>query len=218
MLRSLQSIIIILCSCLFAVQTFAATEQDRRLISDAVQKGDFDSANKIFSQLKTEIVPIPFPQPIPPIPTEGSVFYEELNTCGFYPQETRLECTITVKQQFGYGGPVGAFGTREHVTFCVDSDNNGIFTDNEIVGHGNVHIHDEAGNVNGPWHYAVYRDFDPMGGLRTTLGGASTTTATVGTTRRARAILSWFLPVSTCNNSPVWGNSVNFRVRYDPIR
>jgi hypothetical protein len=34
----------------------------------------------------------------------------------------------------------------------------------------------------------------------------------------ARAILSWFAPVPSCNSAPFWGNTVNFRIRLDPIR
>ncbi len=36
-----------------------------------------------------------------------------------------------------------------------------------------------------------------------------------GQTRRARSILSWALPPTNCNYTPIWGNAVNYRIRLD---
>ncbi|HYO13226.1 MAG TPA: hypothetical protein VE685_08545 [Thermoanaerobaculia bacterium] len=141
-----------------------------------------------------------------------------IQTCGFYPQETRLECVIDIKQPGGYGGPIGSFGSFEFVQFCVDGDNDGQFSAGESVGLGIVHVHDETLEAAPPWQYAIYRDIDPPGGLRTSNSGSTTTTITNGTTRRARAILSWVVAPTDCNFSPVWGNRVDFRIRLDPIR
>ncbi len=150
-------------------------------------------------------------------------FWEEIQACGFYPQESRLECVIEIKQRFGYGGPVGAFGSFEYVKLCVDWNNNGIFGVHpvfgsiESVGQGNVHMHDETAN-SPPWHYAVYRDIDLPGGPRTSLDGPTSTTITSAPTLRARAILSWFFEPKDCNYTPIWGNVFDFRIRIDPIR
>ncbi len=155
---------------------------------------------------------------------QPSVFWEEIDACGFYPQESRLECIITIKQRFGYGGPVGAFGSFEHTLFCIDWDNSGAFTtagalgSTESVSSGNVHMHDQPQAPGPPWHYAVYRDIDPPGGPRTTLGGANTTTQTPAPTLRARAILSWTFAPTDCNYVPIWGTIFDFRIRMDPIR
>ena len=34
-------------------------------------------------------------------------------------------------------------------------------------------------------------------------------------TRRARSILSWALPPTSCNYQPIWGNALNYRIRLD---
>jgi hypothetical protein len=147
----------------------------------------------------------------------GSVAFEEIKACGFYPQETRLECAIEIKQKSGYGGPVGAFGSIEHVYYCVNYSG-AAFAPSDFVGEGILQIHDEAGAATPPWEYAVYRDFPLLGGFRTTNAGANTTTATTGPTIRVRAILSWFNPVTSCTSTPIWGNVVDFNIRFDPIR
>jgi hypothetical protein len=147
----------------------------------------------------------------------GSVAFEEIKACGFYPQETRLECAIEIKQKSGYGGPVGAFGSIEHVYYCVNYSG-AAFASSDFVGEGILQIHDEAGAATPPWEYAVYRDFPLLGGFRTTNAGANTTTTTTGPTIRVRAILSWFNPVTSCTSTPIWGNVVDFNIRFDPVR
>jgi hypothetical protein len=155
---------------------------------------------------------------------EPITFWEEIKSCGFYPQETRLECVIEVKQRGGYGGPVGSFGSFEYVHLCVDWDNNGVFDtfsglgSTDSVGVGMVHVHDESAGERPSWHYAVYRDIDPPGGLRTDFGGAQAATVTVGPTRKAKAILSWLFAPTDCDYKPIWGSALEFRVRLDPIR
>lgn len=187
---------------------WAATNADREEVSKYIQSGDFASADKIFASL----------QPSPPNIKDGSIYFEELEACGFYPQESRLECIIPVKQRFGYGGPVGSPGSHEHVLFCVDWDQNGWFTQNEMTGSGMVHVHDEWGAAAPPWRYAVYRDIDPIGGPRTSNGGGVTNTTTSGPTYKARAVLSWYAAVPNCNATPIWGNVRDFQIRLDPIR
>jgi hypothetical protein len=34
-------------------------------------------------------------------------------------------------------------------------------------------------------------------------------------TRIARSILSWALPPTNCNYTPIWGNALNYRIRLD---
>ena len=146
-------------------------------------------------------------------------FWEEIRSCGFYPQETRLACVIRINQPTDYGGPVGAFGSFEHVKFCIDWDGSGVFEPLlESVGSGIVHMHDEVSAVPPPWFYVVYRDIDPPGGPRTSLAGAATNTVTPAPSLRARAILSWNVAPTDCAFTPVFGNVVNFKIRLDPIR
>lgn len=174
-----------------------AADSDRQKISDALSKGDAGAAEKLLQSLKK--------------PATGNPAFEEIKACGFYPQETRLECAIDIKQTTGYGGGplVGSF---EYVLFCVDLPNFGLTP----VGLVTLPMHDGSGNP--PWQYAVYRDFPPSDRLRTTLAGGSVNTQTNIPAARARAILSWQAPPTDCNFVPVWGNVVNFRIRFDPIR
>lgn len=205
--RFLIASVLVLMGCA-AVCLAQQEDAARSRISDAISKSDFTSAVKLLSGLQGaaggEI--------------KSSTRYEEIKACGFYPQETRLECVIEVKRPNGYGGPIGSPGSMEHVAFCIDFDNNGTFAPFEYAGQGSVQMHDESAGASPPWHYAVYRDFNPFGGLRTSNAGSTTTTVTNGPTRRVRAILSWFLPPARCDFVPVWGNVFEFRIRFDPIR
>lgn len=190
------------------------TDAERAKLSDLIEKGDTASATKLMLEFQSKT-------PDYNHSVQGAIFntaYEEIRACGFYPQETRLECIIDIKQKGGYAGPIGSPGSIENVLFCVDWNGNGSYDQSESVGEGSVAIHDESAGSQPAWQYAVYRDFDPRGGVRTSNTGATTTTVTNGPTRNARAVLSWFVEPTGCNYVPVWGNVVNFRIRFDPIR
>jgi hypothetical protein len=187
----------------------AGEEQTRARIAEAVGKGDYTTVNKLFSDMAAKKAAAS------EAAVSGSVFFEEIRACGFYPQETRLECVIDIKQDFGYAGPIETSGSTEHVYFCVDWNNNGVFEPTESVGQGSVVMHDNAAKTN----YAVYRDINVPGMLRTTTSapGVATTT-TKALIFNAQATLSWVMPPTGCNFSPVWGNVFRFRIRLDPIR
>ena len=187
----------------------------RAHVQEALGKGDFAAVEKIISDLQVQL------QATSALATQsGSIVFGELKACGFYPQETRLACVIEIKQQLGYAGPVGAAGSMEHVYFCVDWDNNGTFTQLESAGQGSVQMHDETQPTSAkpPWVYAVYRDFNPFGGSRTSNSGTSATTVSSAPTFRVKATLSWAAAPTGCNYIPVWGNSLVFQIRMDPIR
>ncbi len=198
------------------------TTADRTRVLEAIGKGDFVGAEKLMQSLEAALPPgAPAAAPT----DGGSTYYEEIKACGFYPQETRLECIIEIKQPNGYAGPVGSFGSVEHVYFCIDYDNNGVFTQFESAGQGSVQMHDESAGARPPWQYAIYRDFNPFGALgsgpgplRTAPNGANAPTTTNAPTKTVRAILSWFSAPTGCNFQPIWGNIVQFRIRFDPIR
>jgi hypothetical protein len=139
------------------------------------------------------------------------IAYEQIQDCGFYPQETRLECVLRINQNFGYAGPVGSRGSFEFVSFFVDF---GIGM--QYVGSGIVQMADGSAGT----RFAVYRDFNPPGGPRTSNGGSTAVTQTNGPILKARAILSWGVPTPSTNPNaqPVWGNVVDFPIRMMPIR
>ncbi len=187
----------------------------RSRMLEALGKGDFAAAEKIVSELQAQL------QTNSALATQGgSIVFEELKACGLYPQETRLACVIEIKQQVGYSGPVGAVGSMEHVYFCIDWDNNGTFTQLESAGQGSVQMHDEPqpASAKPPWVYTVYRDFNPFGGSRTSNSGTTATTVSNAPTFRGKAVLSWAAAPTGCDYIPVWGNSLVFQIRMDPIR
>ena len=139
--------------------------------------------------------------------------WEQIRACGLYAQGTRLECIVDIRQSGGYGGPIGSFGSFEFVSFFIDWHSNG-FQAGDYVGSGIVQVSDGAAGTSA----AVYRDFAPPGGPRTSNAGASATTVTSGPLFRARAILSWFTPVTNPAATPVFGNVLNFTIRMSPIR
>lgn len=172
-------------------------DENRVRLLQALEKGDAPAVEKLYAQ----------------VPAKKSVYFEEIRACGFYPQETRLECIIAIKQQFGYGGPIASPGSREYVSFFVDCDGNG-FQTTDYVGSGIVNVTDGSGGT----QFAVYRDWDPSGGPRTSNGGPTTTTVTNGPICRAMAKLSWLMPVTNPNQAQVWGNDHFFTIRMMPIR
>jgi hypothetical protein len=184
----------------------------RARVSDALAKGDTAAAQKILSELSAAQKPSTVAAAPAPTPAWNTTF-EEIRACGFYPQETRLECVLDIKQPSGYGGPIGAFGSFEYVSFFVDWANDG-FQTTDYVGSGIVNVTDGSAKTN----FAVYRDFNPPGGPRTSIGGASTTTTTTGPTFRVLAKLSWAIPSITPGQPVVWGNELMFTIRMMPIR
>ena len=189
----------------FTVNVAAQTTPDegRNRVLEALAKDDTAAAEKIILELT----------PVQAEPAGGNVFFEQIRSCGFYPQESRLACTIDIKQNFGYAGPIGSFASFEYVSFFIDWHGNG-FQTTDYVGSGIVHVTDGSGGTN----FAVYRDFNPPGGPRTNNGGAVTTTTTGGPIFRAQAKLSWFLPITNPSTVPVWGNDFFFTIRMMPIR
>ncbi len=191
-----------------AAQAQDKNEAARARVSEALAKGDTAAAQKVILDLTANLKPGPTGAAVP-----WNTFYEEIRSCGFYPQETRLECVIDIKQPFGYGGPISAFGSYEFVSFFIDWQGNG-FQTSDFVGSGIVLLNDGSAGTN----FAVYRDFNPPGGPRTSLGGATTTTTTSGPIYKALAKLSWAVPSITPGGPVVWGNELQFTIRLSPIR
>jgi len=207
-------------------ERLATIDRSRSAISDALAKGDVAAAALVLDRLersRTDTSGAVTESAVAAIPASGSITFEQIRACGFYPQETRLVCELDIKQKSGYGGNIGSLGSFEFVYFCVDWNCDGQFSASEATGMGIVHMHDESAGAGPTWQYAVYRDIDPPGQpsplcrVRTGPGNV-TITQTNGPTHAARAILSWFTPATSCSYSPFWGNVVNFQMRLDPIR
>lgn len=134
----------------------------------------------------------------------SSVFYEEQKACGYHPQREELDCTVQIKQRFGFGGgPAIGAGSNEFILFCVDyGDGLGL-----VPVHTNgVHVHDEVFGVQPSWYFGVVVQSNPR--LLALINN--------GRTLKARSILSWNVPPAACNTVPFWGNWLDFRIRLDP--
>jgi hypothetical protein len=129
----------------------------------------------------------------------GSLFYEEMPCVGYDPQRRQFAAPVKIKQNFGFGGaPLP--GSREYVLHCV-ADPAGVL---RPVGIDSVHL---ANSLDVPsWQFAVITNANQNLQLIQPMNGA---------TRRAKSILSWQLPPTGCNYTPIWGNAVNYRIRLD---
>jgi len=131
----------------------------------------------------------------------GSLFYEEMPCAGYDPQRRQFAAPVKIKQTFGFGGaPLP--GSREYVLHCV-ADPWGVL---RPVGRDSVHLSNALpGNVP-TWQFAVITNATENLQLIQPMNNQ---------TRRAKSILSWQLPPTNCNYTPIWGNALNYRIRLD---
>ena len=131
----------------------------------------------------------------------GSLFFEEMPCAGYDPQRRQFAAPVKIKQVFGYG-PAQLPGSREYVLHCV-ADVGGMLVP---VGHDSVHLANAIGNQSPTWQFAVITNAND---------NLQTIQPMNGQTRAARSILSWGLPPTNCNYTPIWGNAINYRIRLD---
>ena len=131
----------------------------------------------------------------------GDLFYEEMSCCGYDPQRRQFGCPVKVKQTFGFG-PAPLPGSREYVLNCV-ADPNGVF---QPVAADSVHLANEMHGMAPSWQFAVIASGNENLNLIYPMGGE---------TRRARSILSWGFEPTDCEFQPIWGNSLDYRIRLD---
>ena len=145
-------------------------------------------------------------------------WFEEIDSCGFYPQEARLACVVRIKRTFRYANhPIG---TMEHIKFCIDWNNSNTWEPWESVGesHVNVHNNNNAGFPPSGLNYLIYRDINPWNPT----GGGPRTLDSVALSPpifRARAVLSFVFPPTDCNSSGgFFGDVHDFNIQLDPAR
>jgi hypothetical protein len=133
----------------------------------------------------------------------GNTYWEAIKSCGYQPQREEANCTVEIRQRYGYNGPIcRGPGSHEFLLFCVDYGDG-----NLIPVHTNgVHVHDEGLGVQPRWNFSATIQSDARL-LRQ---------PNRGQTLKARVILSWELPPTSCNYRPIWGNQSDFRFRLDP--
>jgi len=131
----------------------------------------------------------------------GSLFYEEMSCVGYDPQRRQFAAPVKIKQTFGFGGtPLP--GSREYVLHCV-ADAAGVL---QPVGRDSVHVSNALPGNAPAWQFAVITNANE---------NLQTIQPMNNTTRRAKSILSWQLPPTNCNYTPIWGNALNYRIRLD---
>ncbi|MBL8037401.1 MAG: hypothetical protein CCU26_10000 [Nitrospira sp. UW-LDO-01] len=131
-------------------------------------------------------------------PTDGSVFYEELECVGYDTNQDTLVGVIRVKKPNGYSGGPCTAGSTEYVTFWGDVDGNGTFE--TCLGTASVKVNDFAEIPAEGLEYSVFLKADLAKYRQPCDKGARLV--------RIRAILSWQVPPPCANPNyiPVWGN------------
>jgi hypothetical protein len=147
-------------------------------------------------------------KPVKPMVTNTT--YEELTCIGFNPATNKLEATIQIKRDTGYGGNLCQSGSQEYVRFFVDYGGGWVDVGAAAV---NVHdIPDTSDCTKQPVHpisYVVTLGIEPKMDLcgRPVLP-------------KVHAILSWqWLPPAgslNVNWAPPWGNSLEKHVQIRP--
>jgi hypothetical protein len=131
----------------------------------------------------------------------GSLFYEEMSCSGYDPQRRQFAAPIKIKQVGGFGlAPLP--GSREYVLHCV-ADVSGVL---QPVGQDSVHLSNAMAGQTPTWQFAVITSANE---------NLQTIQPMNNETRKARSILSWALPPTSCNYVPIWGNALNYRIRLD---
>lgn len=131
----------------------------------------------------------------------GSLFYEEMSCAGYDPQRRQFAAPVKIKQIFGFGGtPLP--GSREYVLHCVQAPSGAFLP----VALDSVHLSDAIAGSAPTWQFAVIANANQNLQLIQPMNGA---------TRVAKSILSWGLPPTGCNYTPIWGNALTYRIRLD---
>lgn len=131
-------------------------------------------------------------------PTDGSIFYEELECVGYDTNQDTLVGVIRVKKPNGYSGGPCTAGSTEYVTFWGDIDGNGTFE--TCLGTASVKVNDFTEIPREGLEYSVFLKADLTKYRHPCSKGAKLV--------RIRAILSWQVPAPCANPNyvPVWGN------------
>jgi hypothetical protein len=134
----------------------------------------------------------------------ASIFYEQMNGCGYHPQMGVAACDVEIKQTFGFG-PFGAppLGSVEYVDFCF------FCPGGPFPVQGTVHVTDDISGVAPSYGMVAFAAIPPACGMP----------AGTGAPLFIRATLSWGVPaIAPCTPAPVmvWGNQIDFDTRDDP--
>lgn len=200
-------------------------DSERQAFADAVDAGvSYEDLEAAFGHCRDDVQGDPVDDIAPVdgfgveklisiIPT-GSVFYEEMNGCGYNPQSKQLACDVEVKRTTWYGtfGPRPQ-GSDEFVRYCLACGTTSLtpaFFDHTFL--SAVHVTNERPGGSGglpPYFFTSTAQAWP---------DPPTTTCpnTDGAAFTVRAILSWAVPPPDCFSAPIWGNQITWTARRDP--
>ena len=143
---------------------------------------------------------------------QGNPTYEQLTCVGLDPDTDTLGAVIHVKRPFGYSGDLCRNGSREHVAFWADWNNDGTF--DEYLGTASVEVHDLGAALPSPEgvRYSVRLNAPQIVQHLRRCSNPNII--------RIRAVLQWSTPPSTTNpNAPIaWGNLLDVLVQLRPGR
>lgn len=144
-----------------------------------------------------------------PNPHNANVTFEELTCVGLNPETDTLGAVVHIKKTNGYSGDLCHTGSKEHVAFWADWNNNGIF--DEYLGTVSFETHDIANMPADGLYYNVALPINVARRLR-----PCNTPYVI----RVRAVLSWEALPSTTNPNQLntWGNSRDAVVQLRPGR
>ena len=133
--------------------------------------------------------------------------FEELTCLGLNPATDSLGAVIHIKKNAGFNGDLCTPGSKEHVAFWADWNNNGVF--DQYLGTVSVNVHDIANIPKDGLFYNVLLPFDVSKHLRT---------CNSPNVIRVRAVLSWESLPSTTNPNQLntWGNFKDALVQLRP--
>ncbi len=140
---------------------------------------------------------------------EANVTFEEVTCVGLNTDTDTLGAVVHIKKSSGYSGDLCHKGSKEHVAFWADWNNNGTF--DQYLGTVSFTIHDIANLPAGGLYYNVALPFDVSKRLK-----ACSTPNII----RVRAVLSWEALPSTTNPNQLntWGDSIDALVQLRPGR
>lgn len=138
---------------------------------------------------------------------KANVTYEELTCLGLNTATDTVGAVIWIKKSSGFSGNLCTSGSKEHVAFWADWNNNGVF--DEYLGTASVNVHDIANAPAGGLFYNVALQVDLSKRLQS---------CDAPNVVRIRAVLSWqSLPSTTDPNAlNFYGNRRDALVQIRP--
>lgn len=143
-------------------------------------------------------------------PMASNTTYEELTCIGFNPATNKLEATLQIKRDTGYGGNLCLSGTQEYVRFFLDYGSGWI-----DVGAAAVNVHDIPNTAD-----CTQQPVHPISYVVTLAIAPHMDLCSRPVLPKVRAILSWqWLPPAgpaNVNWAPPWGNILEKHVQIRP--